>query len=151
MPRWSPLELREVAHHTRGVTLGEDIRQARERAQMTQGQLAIAVGVGESTVSNWERGKVQTPKNRLARIREVLNMDQPRGGETISIMGDEDSLLANVSDQKFWLEAARRALRLAETGDTQQIQGQPKRGRDAALPEHLRQAQASERRKSERR
>lgn len=69
------VELREVMVKTGGVPLGEDIRLARERLQMTQPQLAEAVGVSESTVSNWERG-VTSPKNRLGLVRQVLRMDE---------------------------------------------------------------------------
>lgn len=82
MPRFEPLYLREVAPNTRAVSpLGDEIRRARERLQMTQPQLAEAVGVSESTISNWERGR-SVPKNRLTLVREVLRMDQPTNGDS---------------------------------------------------------------------
>ncbi|MFC5996898.1 helix-turn-helix transcriptional regulator [Pseudonocardia hispaniensis] len=58
------------------MTLGEEIRRARERLQMTQPQLAAKIGVSETTISNWERN-LSTPKNRMGRLREVLQMDTP--------------------------------------------------------------------------
>lgn len=73
------VELWEVAPNTQGVTLGDEIREARERAQLTQPELAERVGVSEGTISNWERGVVKAPKNRLARVWEVLqDFREPR-------------------------------------------------------------------------
>lgn len=74
VPNLSEVELRVVAVNTRGVTLGEDIKTARERLRMNQLELAEAVGVSESTVSNWERGR-SNPKNRLGLVRQILKMD----------------------------------------------------------------------------
>lgn len=70
------MKLREVAVTLPGMTLGEEIRRARERLQMTQPQLAAKIGVSETTISNWERN-LSTPKNRMGRLREVLRMDTP--------------------------------------------------------------------------
>jgi DNA-binding transcriptional regulator YiaG len=84
-----PVELRQVAADTRRVTLGDDIRQARERAQLTQPELAERVGVSEGTISNWERGVVKTPKNRLARVWEVLrDYREPRPTRDTPSAGD---------------------------------------------------------------
>ncbi len=106
MLKISVVELREVAVDTRPVTLGEDIRRARERARMTQTDLATALGVNESTVSNWERGR-SNPKNRLTLIREVLHMDTDNGGtgDTTPASGRP---LEDVSDMELIAEIARR-------------------------------------------
>lgn len=50
---------------------GEEIRAARERAGLTQGQLAQRLGVTQRTVGNWERGAT-VPKSRAAAIRAFL-------------------------------------------------------------------------------
>lgn len=50
---------------------GNVIREARERAGMTQQQLADQVGVSLRTVGNWERGK-SSPRNREGRLRQLL-------------------------------------------------------------------------------
>lgn len=77
------VELREVGPNTQRVTLGDDIRQARERAQLTQSDLARLVGVSEGTVGNWERSVVRAPKSRLARVWEVLqDYREPRPPST---------------------------------------------------------------------
>lgn len=68
------LDLRKVAVNDVWVTaLGDNIRDAREQRGMTQLDLAAAVGVSESTVSNWERG-ARAPKNKLGKIRQVLDL-----------------------------------------------------------------------------
>jgi DNA-binding transcriptional regulator YiaG len=50
---------------------GDEIRAARERAQMTQEELAERVGVKMRTIGNWERG-VSVPRSRMAAVEEVL-------------------------------------------------------------------------------
>lgn len=60
-----------------GIT-GEEIRVARERAGLTQAELAALVGVAPRTVGNWERGENPPGKN-LARLRDIL---RPVGNDT---------------------------------------------------------------------
>lgn len=54
-----------------GPGLGRRIKRARERAQLTQRQLATAVGVDRKTVGNWESG-ASSPRSSLARLETVL-------------------------------------------------------------------------------
>lgn len=75
MDQMGGVKLREVATRLPNVTLGEDIKRARERLQLTQPQLAKMVGVSDTTISNWERD-ASTPKSRMARLRQVLKMDE---------------------------------------------------------------------------
>jgi transcriptional regulator with XRE-family HTH domain len=81
------------------VMTGPEIKAARERAKMTQPQLAAAVGVGKGTVSNWERGET-VPKNRMAAIEELFR-DQQRK--------DDQDPLRHVSDGELLAELTRRA------------------------------------------
>jgi transcriptional regulator with XRE-family HTH domain len=104
MPENRPVELWEVAPNTLRVTLGEDIRDARERAQLTQPELGKLVGVSEGTISNWERGVVKAPKNRLARVWEVLRdfrEPTPGRGEPQSDDFDPAALLANLTPEQL--------------------------------------------------
>ena len=45
---------------------------ARKNANMTQKDLAIACGVSESTVSNWEKGKSEPTVSQARKIGEVV-------------------------------------------------------------------------------
>lgn len=47
---------------------------ARKNASMTQKDLAIACGVSESTVSNWEKGKTEPTVSQARRISELVGI-----------------------------------------------------------------------------
>ena len=49
------------------------IRQKRIDADMTQKELALAVGVDQSAVAQWETGRTGPHREKLVRIAEVLN------------------------------------------------------------------------------
>lgn len=148
----SRIELRELTVNTFGMTLGGEIRRARERLQMTQPELAELVGVSVDTISNWERGKVQ-PKNRLARIRQVLHMDEPNLLTTAAANGDDTPgpRLREASHLELLAEFARRLalvpsdLPAADLSRVVDVPDQLKRGYDAPLPEHLSDPQPARR------
>jgi transcriptional regulator with XRE-family HTH domain len=54
-----------------GHELGWRLRRARERARLTQRQLAEAVGVDRKTVGNWESG-ASSPRSSMGRLEAVL-------------------------------------------------------------------------------
>jgi transcriptional regulator with XRE-family HTH domain len=54
-----------------GQELGLRLRRARERARLTQRELAEAVGVDRKTVGNWESG-LSSPRSSLGRLEAVL-------------------------------------------------------------------------------
>ena len=49
------------------------IRHARERAGLTQEQIATAVGVSPRTVGRWERGE-NVHRNRLGKLQDLLGV-----------------------------------------------------------------------------
>ena len=49
------------------------IRAARERAGLTQQELADLVGANRDSVGNWEKGV--NPRNKLGKLLEVLGLD----------------------------------------------------------------------------
>lgn len=51
------------------------IRDARERAGLSQKRLAELIGVSQNTVSNWETG-THSPRLFLAALRELLDLDE---------------------------------------------------------------------------
>lgn len=77
---------------------GNEIRQARERAGLTQGELGERVGVSGRTVGNWERD-FSIPRNKLAKVEQVLNVREYL---------DKESKLQDVSDASLLAEIARR-------------------------------------------
>lgn len=96
------------------TTTGQQIRDARERAGLTQEQLAQRVGVTLRTVGNWERG-ASVPRNRLARIREVLpDLDRS---------DDRGVDLRSASDVEVLAEIARRFARTGE--DEEHVRSAP--------------------------
>jgi transcriptional regulator with XRE-family HTH domain len=76
---------------------GDEIRTARERRGWTQAQLATAVGVGQRTIGNWERGET-VPKNRAGMLADVLGLN------------DTTNPLAELSDLELLGELTRRAV-----------------------------------------
>lgn len=70
-------------------SLGARIKRARERARMTQRELAEALGVDPKTVDNWENGRT-TPKSSLGALEQVLGPyglgvegDRPAGDRAV--------------------------------------------------------------------
>lgn len=86
---------------------GEQIRLARERKGWTQNDLAQAVGVGERTIGNWERGAT-IPRNRAGRLEKVL------GEELAEAAGDDP--VRGLSEIALLSELLRRAA-ARERGD----------------------------------
>lgn len=80
------------------MTTGDDIRNARQRAGLTQAELAQQIGVSMRTVGNWERG--DTPPDRYAaRISAVLD----------GLISSADSpTIEDYSDAALLAEIARR-------------------------------------------
>lgn len=76
---------------------GTEIRQARERARLTQEQLAHTLGVSLRTVGNWERG-ASVPRSSEARLRDVLadHLDVAGAGVTLRAASDAE-LLAEIA------------------------------------------------------
>lgn len=60
---------------------GEAIKEARERLQLTQQELADELGVSLRTVGSWERGE-SVPRSRMGAIRVVLGMESPNDGRS---------------------------------------------------------------------
>jgi transcriptional regulator with XRE-family HTH domain len=55
--------------------LGRNIERHRRRNGLTQGDLAYALTVTQSTIHNWERGVSTPPLHRLYRLAEVLGVN----------------------------------------------------------------------------
>ncbi len=73
---------------------GQEIREGRERARMTQAELGQVVGVSARTVGNWERGET-VPRNREGALREAIT-GGPRATPALDQASDAE-LLAEVA------------------------------------------------------
>ena len=59
------------------MTTGEKIRRFRKRAGLTQKELAAALGVSESFVSQYEIGKREPKRQTLEKISAALGLPNP--------------------------------------------------------------------------
>lgn len=96
--------------------IGARIRDARERAGLTQQQLADKVGATRTSVGNWEAGV--WPRNSVGRLREVLDLDErlmPRAATSLADMTDSE-LMAHLNSLTAQVNAASMeiASRLAQ-------------------------------------
>lgn len=84
----------------------DQIRAARERLQMTQGELAQEVGVSLRTISNWERGH-SVPRGRMGALVEALGFEND-----LPAMSVEEALGKLVSEARVQMGLSKE--RLAE-------------------------------------
>ena len=56
------------------MTIGENIRQARKKAGLTQRQLAEKSGVATITLQQYERGVRETKLDTIAKIARAMNL-----------------------------------------------------------------------------
>lgn len=57
------------------MTIGQRIKNARKKANMTQAELALKLGIPFQSVSQWERDIRKPKKETLASIADALNVD----------------------------------------------------------------------------
>jgi transcriptional regulator with XRE-family HTH domain len=62
-----------MSEEARG-SFGQQVKEARERQQMTQGQLAEKVGVHQAYISHIERGSFNTRIDTMAAIAVALDL-----------------------------------------------------------------------------
>lgn len=120
MPAARPVELREVAvndarvksSRDEMVAMGLKIRLGRENLGMIQPEMAKALGVSESTVSNWERG-LSTPKNKMGPLLRLLQVSSLDEIGRPTPLGDSPTEPDGVSEEEF-LRSVDNSLLLAE-------------------------------------
>lgn len=54
------------------VSIGENIKSAREEAKLSQLQIAVALGVSDKTISGYESNRISPPINKLIKLSELL-------------------------------------------------------------------------------
>lgn len=105
MPMTRSLELWLVAPDDVRVQNGERIKRAREEHQLGQRDVAEALNVSVSTVSNWERGKT-VPRSRLAALEKLLHLSLVDTGATAE--PDRPTALTDATDMELAMEFFRR-------------------------------------------
>lgn len=73
---------------------GEKIMNLRKRQNLTQRQLAQAVGVTDQTISNWEQG-VYKPRLTPAQTLALCRILECSLEELVAVTSDEDSPAAS--------------------------------------------------------
>lgn len=76
---------------TVSMTVGEKIKEAREKLGLSQVELAKKVGVSRGAIWGWESGSiVQIRANKIAKLAAVLDLDvselQPFGGGGVTLL-----------------------------------------------------------------
>ena len=99
-------------------SLGKRIREAREQARVTQNQLAEAVRLSRTSITNIERGRQGVQVSLLVRIARTL-------GKNVAdlIPGDDMQITRSLSEQlrtpdKRRLEWAARVLGVESEGES---------------------------------
>jgi Predicted transcription factor, homolog of eukaryotic MBF1 len=101
-----------------GVSLGKKIRAARQRRGWTQEELAARLGVGVTSIKNWESDKHE-PKSALGRLEDELGVKltedtrEPAVSESLDarLTGEIATRLAERAARIAQLEAEVRRLR----------------------------------------
>ena len=90
------------------MTFGEKVRAAREAKNMTQEQLADALGMSKRMVSYWENhGKVPKSRETYPIIADVLGID-------VSVLLDDDAEFVVKAAETYGNRGAQQALQLVQ-------------------------------------
>lgn len=107
-----------------GNDIGSKIRAARKEKDWNQKQLAEAVGVPQSRMSDWERGRFRPERDNLARIARAL-------GKTI------EHFLADASDLPSHTGTGQKPAPKAGDNDASQTDPRVLQARITALEDEL--------------
>src|SRR6266700_574043 len=99
------------------ISFGERLRRGRIKNAWTQAELAQKLGVTQVTISTWQTGKIQLALQQKIKVREILGLNSPDGGNA-----REDQTEVQTDDQTgpsafgSWLNRTRieRGLSIAE-------------------------------------
>ena len=90
------------------MTFGEKVRAAREARNMTQDQLADAIGMSKRMVSYWENhGKLPKSRDTYPIIADVLGID-------VSVLLDDDAEFVVKAAETYGNRGAQQALQLVQ-------------------------------------
>ena len=106
---------------TRPSLTGSDLRHLRRSQQLTQKDLAAALGLDQSTISLYERGSYPIPDELVPRILRLLSpdripeevSDQEISGQATEI-SPQEPLVLTIHKEKLIRQLSDRVQRLAE-------------------------------------
>lgn len=128
-----------VATMTRGPSIGERIRRAREAAKIGQAEMARRLNVSTATVFRWEHDKVEVPIERLRAVAELCHAAMadliPESEPDLTVEPVADDPVAH-------MQLAQLALAAAQGGED------AKRKLNEAVKARARSLLAAERRRS---
>ncbi|MBB5878840.1 transcriptional regulator with XRE-family HTH domain [Xanthomonas sp. 3498] len=101
MAKRTPPTMPRAQRQIRG--LGERLRAARMRRQMTQAELAERVGVSVPTVGKLERGDPATSLSTVLRVLTALGLDKD-----IELLARDDDVGRQLQDSQLRRPGARR-------------------------------------------
>jgi transcriptional regulator with XRE-family HTH domain len=81
-------------------SLGTRIRRARERARLSQEELATAVGASVRAVGDWENDR-RKPRNRIGALEDVLGVrldDEPPADDLLTPRDEHERLIISSPD-----------------------------------------------------
>ena len=90
------------------MTFGEKVRAAREAKNMTQEQLAEAIGMSKRMISYWENhGKVPKSRDTYPLVADALGID-------VSVLLDDDAEFVVKAAETYGNRGAQQALQLVQ-------------------------------------
>jgi transcriptional regulator with XRE-family HTH domain len=103
-------------------SLGARIRRARERAQLSQEDLARLVGASKRAVGDWENDR-RKPRNRLGALEEVLGVPldaepEPEPAIPKSLLREIEATDGLTEDERQAVIAAIERTLAKERGET---------------------------------
>ncbi len=63
------------------IMTGKNLRRIRQRLEMTQTKMGIAIGMRKNTVARMERGEMPIRKTTVMAVRYLLVMKFKKGGK----------------------------------------------------------------------
>ena len=105
------------------MTMGERIRKARKKSNMTQAELANTIGVHEITIRRWELGERNPDAPELQKISDVLGVPLTDLFGNVTT-GDTESIL-HTKQQSNKERSLNRGMLVFETQDGKRFEAPP--------------------------
>lgn len=107
--------------------IGDKVKELREKAGLTQEELAEKMGVQRNTVWRWENKKANLRADNIQRLSTVLNID---ASELMDVANDEEDIKLLKLEQNrgifpslaYWGEVADNARTIALHGNSEDIE-----------------------------